>query len=302
LPLGGALLSSTFTLEGSPDARVEADLRGITAGYFETLQIGLIQGRAFTSFDDDRGGAVAIVDETFARRAFPGQSAIGKRIRWIRQPERAIEIVAVVRAVRHRGMDVQPRETVYRPHTQYPRYTMALAIKGEAGSDPVSLAQPVIAAIHRVDADQPVADVASMTTLSRRTLAASGFGAAIATTLALLALLLIMVGVFGLFSFAVAQRRREIGIRLALGESPSGIVRLVLGQGLRLAAAGLAIGLPLAFVVRRLLAAKLPGTASAEWSTLLPAAVTVLLAITLATWLAARRASRVSPAEPLRSE
>ena len=199
-------------------------------------------------------------------------------------------------------MEVQPRETLYRPQAQYVRHTMTVAIRTEAGSDPMDVARPAVAAIHSIDPAQPVADVEPMSSLSRRAVAASGFGAAIATTLALLALLLTIVGVYGLFSFAVAQRRREIGIRLALGDSPSGIVRLVLGQGLRLALAGLAIGYPLAFVMRRLLAARLVGIAPAEWSTLLSAALTVMLAITLACWLPARRASRVSPSEPLRSE
>ncbi|MBA2302131.1 MAG: FtsX-like permease family protein [Acidobacteria bacterium] len=163
-------------------------------------------------------------------------------MRWFRQPDRTLEVVGVVRPVRHRGFDAASRETVYRPHTQYPRWTMFIAVK--TSSDPSALAGPAAAAIQGIDPDQPIAEMTSMETLAARSIATPGFGAALSGALAAIALLLTVVGTYGLFAYAVSQRRREIGVRLALGASPHQIVGLVLRDGMNLALVGLAIGVP----------------------------------------------------------
>ena len=299
LPLSGAMLGSTFALEQRPDRRVDADLRGITPDYFATLEIPVTQGRPFTAFDNDQTGGVAIVDEAFARHVWPGEVAVGKRIRWIRQPDRSIEVIGVVRAIRHRGLDIAPRETVYRPHGQYPRWSMYLAVRGSASA---GLASSVAAAIHAIDPNQPVAEVATMRELATRSVAAPGFGAAFAAALGALAVMLTLVGVYGLFSFTVAQRRREIGIRLALGASPAGVTRLVLKQGMRLAVAGFILGLPLAIAGSRMAAARLAGTPPADWSIVAFVAMALMATTGAACWIPATRAASVSPSEPLRSE
>ena len=301
LPLTGSMLGSRFAFgPASPDTGVDADLRGVTPRYFETMGIPLLEGRAFTTADDSRGDAVAIVDETFARRAWPGQSAVGKRIYWMRMPDVPLEIVGVVRAIRHRGIEAPPRETVYRPHAEYARNTMSLVVRTDA--DAAVLSQPVLAAIHQVDADQPVADVTTMDSLTRRSLAQPGFATGLAATLALLALALTVVGTYGLSSYAVAQRQREIGIRLALGAEPGRVIRMILRDGLAAAITGLALGIPIALISGGIVRRTLPGLSSLDPALLLASAAALVLTITTACWIPARRASRVSPSEPLRAE
>lgn len=301
LPLSGSVLGSRFTLDTrTPDAGVDADLRGITPRYFETMGIRLVEGRAFTPSDGVNTPAVAVVDETFARRAWPQESAVGKRIRWIRQSDRPIEVVGVVAGIRHKGLEAPPRETVYRPHAQYARNTMVFVVRG--AGDAARLAHPVLAAIREVDADQPVADVTTMDALMQRSLAQPGFATGLAATLAAMALMLTVVGTYGLSSYAVAQRQREIGIRLALGARPGGVIRMILGEGVRSAAMGLALGLPLAIVAARTVSAKLTGAAPADPLLVIIVAIALVITIAAACWIPARRASRVSPSEPLRSE
>ena len=300
LPLSGSMLGSRFAFgPAAPDQVVDADLRGITPSYFHTMRIPLLEGRAFTAADDSRGGAVAIVDETFARRAWPGESAVGKRIYWMRMPDVPLEVVGVVRAVRHRGLETPPRETVYRPHAEYARNTMTFVVRTDG--DAALLSKPVLDAIHEVDADQPVADVMTMDSLTQRSLAQPGLATGLAGTLAGLALVLTIVGTYGLLSYSVAQRQREIGIRLALGAQPGGVVRLFLSEGLRLAACGLLLGVPLALIAGRLVTRNLPGTSQVDLFLLVAGALTLVATIAAASWIPARRAARVSPAEPLRS-
>jgi predicted permease len=301
LPLSGGELGSRFThAPASPDDGVDADLRGITPRYFETLQIPIVAGRSFTSADSSNSPSVAIVDETFARHTWPGESALGKRIHWIRQPDRAIEIVGVVRGIRHRGLDQPPRETVYRPHTQYTRSTMSLVLKTEA--DAASASSSVLAAIHDVDADQPVAEVTTFASLERRSLTQPGFATGLAATLALIGLLLTLIGTYGLSSYSVAQRRREIGIRLALGAEPRGVVRMILHEGLRFALLGLAIGLPVSLMTARFVSARVAGATPVTPALLAVVACTMMLTMLAACWAPARRAARVPPSEPLRAE
>ena len=299
LPLSGAMLGSRFTLgPTTPDVAVDADIRGVTPTYFETMRIPIVEGRAFTAADDSRGDAVAIVDQTFARRVWPGQSAVGKRIHWMRMPDVPIEIVGVVGAVRHRGLEAPARETVYRPHVDYARSTMSIVVR--ADGDPALLSQPVLAAIHAVDPDQAAADVVTMDTLTKQSLAQPGFATGLAATLALIALALTIVGTYGLSSYAVAERRREIGIRLALGAQPAGVIRMVLSEGVRFASGGLLLGTPVALAAGALVRRNLPGVSAIDPILLMASGLALVVTTTAACWLPARRASQVPPSEPLR--
>ena len=301
LPLSGASLGSSFLPGANAEApRVDADLRGITPGYFSTLGLTLVAGRPFTLADSADSLSVAIVDELFARRMWPGQNPLGRRMRWFRQPDHELEVVGLVRPVRHRGFDSAPRETVYRPYTQYARWTMFIAV--HASGDPASLTAAVTAAMHSVDPDQPVAEIATMDALAARSLAGPGFGAALSGTLAACALLLTIVGTYGLFAYAVSQRRREIGVRLALGAAPSQIVNLILQEGVKLAAVGLAAGVPAGVAAASAARSVMTLTAKLE-PLMIGAAVAAILAATIsACWLPARRASRILPSEALSSE
>jgi putative ABC transport system permease protein len=299
LPLSGALLGSAVFADGTTDAS-RVDLRGMTPDYLAALGIRLLAGRTFGPSDTADGPAVVMVDEMLARRLWPGRSAIGQRMRWIRQPDIPMEVVGVVSAVRHRGPHVEPQPTAYRPHTQYVRRTMTLAVR--VAGDPASAAAAVAAAVHRVDPLQPVADVGTLTALVRRSVAQPGFGAALGGALALLATALSAVGVYGLLAYAVAERRREMAVRIALGATRAAIMRLVLGDGIRVALAGLAIGVPLAALAARALRTQAVDVAGGTPVTL-AAAVAVLVVVSAgACAIPARRASKVEPASALRNE
>lgn len=302
LPLSGAMLGSAFVADHSrsTDARLDVDLRGITSGYFTTMRIPLQRGRAFTAGDTGHGPPVAVVDEIAARQLWPGRDPIGQRIRWIRQPDVAIEVVGVVGSVRHRGLDQPGRATIYRPHTQYARNTMYLVVRT---GDHRQLSEGALSnAVTSIDANQPIMHVTTMEGLKRRSFAAPEFGAALGSALALLALTLTAVGVYGMYAFAVGQRRREVGVRLAVGGTPAQIERLILMDGLKMAAAGLCAGLPAAIVAARWIRGFVPGAAATDPVTLGLAALLTLAVALAACWIPARRASRVGPSVVLRAE
>jgi predicted permease len=307
LPLSGALLGSSFTTPAGIDGRgdpqrTDADLRGITPDYFRVLSIPLLEGRGFTPADTADTPPVAIIDDTLARRLWKNRSAIGQRIRWIRRPDAAIEIVGVVRAVRHRGLDQPAQATVYRPHTQYARNTMVIVGRAVPGADAGSAARLVAAAVQSIDPDQPIADVRTLDSLVTLSLAQPGFGASLGAALGILALALTAVGVYGLFAFAVTQRTREMGLRLALGATPQGVLRLVMVEGTFVAAGGVAAGLAGAALAARWIRSLLPETTPPGVAMFAVAAAVTLAAALLACWIPARRAAALDPASVLRSE
>ena len=298
LPLSGAMLGSSFTVDAR---RADADLRGVTPDYFAVMRIPLVEGRGFTAADRADTPQVAVIDETLARRLWP-RGALGQRMRWIRRPDADVEIVGVVRGVRHRGLDQPVEATVYRPHTQYARSTMVIVARAHDGLDAAGAARLVAAAVQSVDPDQPVADVRTLDSLLARSLAQPGFGAGLGGALGILALSLTAVGVYGLFAFAVAQRTRELGLRLALGATPRGVVRLILGEAALVALAGLAPGLAGALLAMQWIRSLLPGTVPSDSGTLVLAAAITLSAALAACWIPARRAARLDPSIVLRSE
>jgi putative ABC transport system permease protein len=243
---------------------------------------------------------VAVVDEIAARQLWPGRDPIGQRIRWVRQPDVAIEIVGVVGSVRHRGIDQPARATIYRPHVQYARSTMYLVVRTRDGQ---RLSEGLLSdAVTSIDVNQPITDVATLQELRRRSFAAPGFGAALGSALAVLALTLTAVGVYGVYAFAVAQRRREVGVRLAIGGTPARIQRLILREGLTVAVIGLSAGLPAAIAGARWARGFVPGAAASDPVTLGTAALITLAVALAACWIPARRVSRVDPTVVLRAE
>jgi putative ABC transport system permease protein len=301
LPLSGAQLGSAFAVDASPQApRIDADLRGITPAYFDVMRVALVAGRAFSDRDDNAAPPVAIVDEGFARRLSPDGNVLGRRIRWIRQPDRDIQIVGVARPVRHRGPDDSPRETVYRPFGQYPRSSMYVVTRGR--EDRSASAAALTAAVAAVDPRQPLADVASMTQRVERATSRMRTSVMLAGALAALALVLAVVGLYGVLSFAVARRMREFGVRLTLGARPADIRRLVLREGLTLAAGGACIGVLAAALAAAVADATRIGTPGDAIASYAGGAIVVFVASALAFWLPARRASRVEPIVTLRAE
>ena len=264
------------------------------------MGIQLLEGRTITPTDAATTPFVAVIDELMAKRLSPDGRAIGRRIRWIRQPEIEIQVVGIVRPVRHSSLDQDPRPTVYRPHTQYPRWSMYVVAR--VSGDAARSAQALTSAVHEVDPNQPVSDVATMESLVSRSIAQPGFGAASGFALAVLALSLAGVGVYGLLAFAVAQRKREVGIRLAVGASRLQILRLIVTDGARLALIGVVAGAAGAVALGRWISSVVPGAGPMDWSIVLIAAGTVMASAFLASWVPARRASQADPSVVLRAE
>jgi putative ABC transport system permease protein len=307
LPFGG---SSSFQIgplefEGT-DCAVnsigDTDWRTATPDYFKTLRIPILQGRSFTDSDTDGAKLVGIIDERIARTVWPGRKdIIGRRYRMGFPDSPWIEIVGVAGQLRHAGLDVDPRPTAYWNYQQRTQDRVALAIR-TTGGDPRQLIAPVLAALREVDPEQPAYDVQTMDALLDRSLAQRWLNMLLLIGFAGASLTLASIGLYGVMAYAVTQRSREFGIRLALGGRPRDIVRLVITQAARLAIAGALIGLAAAWLASRALQSLLfnvpaRDVASFAASTLVLAAVALL-----ASWLPARRAARVDPIRTLRAE
>lgn len=298
LPLSGALLGSTFVLgPGADAARVDVDLRGVTSGYFDTMGTPLMAGRGFSPSDTAASPPVAIVDETFARKLGGVQQALGQRIRWIRQPEADVEIVGVVSGVHHRSADAAARETVYRPHLQYPRNTMFVVLHTANSAFSASALREAVAS---VDPTQALADVQTMQARVDRSLSGSRTGVLLALALATLSLTLGLVGLYGVLSFVVSRRMREFAIRLAIGAPPRTVRRLVFQHGLTLVARGVTAGAVGAALIVTAIRGMLFGI---DASALKPYAIGIALVVICslaALALPARRAARAEPQALLR--
>lgn len=301
LPMSGASLGSSFTEWGDPDRRrVDADLRGVTPGYFPALRIPVTAGRAFTAADAAGHPSVAIVDRAFARRLRADGNVVGLRIRWIRNPADPIEIIGIAGDVRHRGPAEPPRETVYRPAAQYVRSSMTFVVRGGAAA--ASLAPPATAAIREIDPSQPVADLVPMDAIVARTTARPRLSAVLGSALGTLALVVAILGVYGVVSYGVAQRVREFAVRLALGAKPGSILFLVMREGAGVTGVGLLAGLGLAPALANVLSAALYGVGGHDWRAYLAAGAILAVSAAIACYVPARRASRSDPMSVLRSE
>ncbi len=299
--------STGFVVEGQPlvpDAeRVETPVDAVTPNYFQVMGIPLVRGRAFT--DQDRTGApvVAIINEEMASRYWPAEDAIGKRFKFGDDPESAqpwMTVVGVVSDMRRTGFDRPVRYETFLPHAQFTARTMTLVVR--TVGEPGQMAGPVRQAVRTIDPDQPVFEVGTMDEMLSGMIAQRRFSMALIATFASLALVLALVGVYGVTSYLVAQRTREIGVRLALGADPRSVVGMVVRQGMVVAAVALALGVASALALTRLMAGLLYGVSSTDLPTF-AAVVALLAAVTaVANWLPARRAARVDLSFALRGE
>ena len=279
-----------------------ADNRAVTPGFFEAVGARLVEGRFFTEDDDLRAQPVAIVDDQLARRAWPGQSAIGKRI--ASDPASTghavywAAVVGVVHHLRHRSPLEDLGDQVYFPERQVLRNPMAFVVR--AGGDAAALSAGVRQAVAAINPLLPVYDVRLLDDYVVGARAAQRFTAIIAAGFALVALALAAIGVYGVIAYAMTRRRHEFGVRLALGAHPRQVTRLVLREGVQLAGAGLAIGLPAAAAAAQLLQRQLFGVSPHDAASYAAAAAAIAAAAIGACWLPARRASAVSPLDALR--
>ena len=304
LPLYGGLgARASFTIDGRPEPAdgelPGADVRVTDAGYFRAMGISLLRGRGFTESEIADARRVVVISESMAREHFPGEDPIGKRIRvgmFLEPP--STEIIGVVADVRYESLVDEAYPTVYMPIPEltYPFMTLVL----RTGDDPLQLAPTVRKALREIDPDQPVSDVRTLEKVMSETVARPRFNTLLLGLFAGLATLLAAVGIFGVMSYAVTLRTREIGLRMALGARPGEVLRLILKQGLLLTAIGIAIGLAGAFAMTRVLSGLLYGVGSTDPSTFAVIVLLLTLVSLLACYLPARRATRVDPLTALR--
>jgi putative ABC transport system permease protein len=280
-----------------PNVQASAHYRTASPDYFRAMGIQVLRGRVFEEADREGRPLVAVVSASAAQRFWPNRDPIGERFS-INEPE--ITVVGVVGDVHAASLDSVPQPTVYVPYRQDPWPSMVFALRTTAA--PSTLSNAVRSAIWQVDKDQPVGAVRTMDEQLSNSLTRRRFSVTLLTAFGVVAVALAAIGLYGVLAFIVAQRRREIGVRMALGAQPRDVIVDVLGQGLRLAGLGIAVGIGLALAATRLLNALLFGTSPTDALTFAGVA-TLLVAIAIgASIVPALRASRVDPLVALRDE
>jgi putative ABC transport system permease protein len=307
LPLTFKGNNASFTVEGlpepPPDQVAIAATRLISPDYFRTMSIQLVSGRGFTRQDINDRAQVAIISETMARTYWPGEEAIGKRIKIGRYSSTNpwITIIGVAANVRQFELETETRPQLYLPYSQLGFFEPRHLVVKTAG-DPLGFVASVREAVWSVDRDQPVSNVSTMETIVSESLAGRRLTMLLLGIFAGLALLLAAVGIYGLISYAVTQRTHEIGIRMALGANSRNVLGMVVGDSIRMIAIGVGVGLAAAFFLTRFMRSLLFGVSETDPVTfaVIPA---LLAAVALAaTYIPARRATRVDPMVALRHE
>jgi predicted permease len=299
LPLSPSNTIGDIVLPGQEDAAFPCDLRLASPGYFEALGIPLRIGRPFDARDVEGGPPVAIINELAARRAFGGRSALGQRI-LIWGEKVPSEVVGVVGNVRHTGLDAEPRPEAWRPIGAVGWSNLSLVVRGKVPAE--ALVGPVRAAIHAVDAEQPLVRPEPMHERAEASLAVRRFTLEVLSAGAAVALLLALAGIYGVTAYGVAQRTRELGVRLALGATPRGLVKMVTRETVAVVGAGCVVGLVAGALLSRVLSGLLFGVSRIDPLTFLGWPVVLTAVAAGASWFAARRASSVDPADALRHE
>ena len=298
--------STTFSVEGrdmaAEERLIEVPLDAVTPDYFRVMGVRLLRGRGFTEADGPDAPRVVIINENMAKRFWPGEDAVGRRFRYGGAQSQApwMTIVGVVADMRRTGYDNPVRYETFLPYAQ--RTTGGLTLVVRTAGDPLALVPPIRGAVRAIDADQPVFEVMSMDQLLSNMIAQRRFSMTLLATFAALALVLGLVGVYGVTSYLVAQRTREVGLRIALGARPRQLVAMVVGQGMAVATIGLVLGLAGAIAVARLMAGLLYEVSPLDVATLATVVVLLAFATLIANWLPARRAARVEPLTALRAE
>jgi predicted permease len=294
---------TTVTVPGRPDEDYQLQRRHLTPGYFRALGIPLLAGRDVREADGADAPRVIVVNETFARRIFPGDNAVGKHITWGGPTQvEDLEIVGVVGNVRAFGLDEEVQPTMYLPNPQIQTpESMCLVIRTTA-ADPLSLIPDVRQAVWRLDADLPLHQVATMEQIMSDSLASDRAWLLLLGIFAALALLLAAVGIYGLLSYTMSLRTQELGIRMAMGAGRSAVLGLVIRQGMTLVLIGLALGTVAALALSRVLAALLFQVSATDPATFTVVALFIVAVALPACYLPARRAATVDPVTALRYE
>ena len=312
LPFEGANFPP-FLIEGQQPPPPGQDPTGllytVSTDYFKTMSIGLVRGRLFSSQDTRETPQVALIDEVFARNYFPNQDPIGRRFKLNTPDAESREIVGVVRHVEHAGLEGQTTNTAefyfnfdQLPIATLPRYVRRVNLLVRTTVEPLSLAGPVRNQISALDKDQAVFNVRTMEQALSRSVAARRFSMILLGVFAMLALTLAAVGIYGVISYSVAQRTREVGIRMALGANTTDVIKLVVRDGLKLVLIGVGIGLAGALALTRMMTTLLFGVTPTDAVTYATVALGLILVALIACCIPARRATKVDPLIALRFE
>lgn len=299
LSMRGARGTGLAEIEGyqpGPDEELGTIYDTVGTKYFETLQIPVIRGRGFTDEDRNESQSVVVVNENFAKRYWPNQDPIGKRIR---RGDVWLEVVGMARNVKYREISESGRVYLYAPHQQVYEPDMTLLVRAK---DPLSLTEPIRQLTKSIDKDLALFGIMPMSTHVGNAMASQLAAASGAGVFALLALVLAVIGIYGMISYSVSQRTQEIGVRMALGASRRDVYGLILGQGARSIAIGLGIGLAISAFLTRFLQGLLFGIRSSDPITFLGISALLLIAGMVACYIPARRATQVDPATALRHE
>jgi predicted permease len=304
LPLGGTNSSTQIAVEGRvpPEGQwPDVDFRRAVHRYFETMEIPLRRGRMFTDADRDGAPPVAVINESLARKFFGNEDPIGRQIRLgPSSPLRTATIVGIVGDLRHQRLDTAPNPEVYLNYLQAPPYAPLMVIRTVA--DPAELAPSIRHALRDVDASIRPLNVKTMSELRSASVAPRIFLMALIAAFGVLALVLAGVGVYGVLSLAVAERTREIGIRLALGASPRELVALVMTHALIVTGAGALAGVAVAIVLSPLVAAQLYGVTATDPATITAVVIALVAIASIAAAIPAARVLRIDPVATLRCD
>jgi putative ABC transport system permease protein len=311
MPFSGNWSTGSFSVEGyqPPPGKPGpwGDQRVVSPGFFTTLRVPLIKGRIFTEQDGAAGPPVVIVDEEMVKRYWPNADPIGKRVTF-NDPQRDsvvrwMTVVGVVGHTKHEGLDAENRVQLYHPYHRMDGFignNMSFAVR--TAGDPTGALPAVRAAIHGIDQDVPIANVATMDANIATSMGQRRFAMMLLGLFAVMAVVLASIGIYGVMSYSVTQRSHEIGIRMALGAARQNVLTMVMRQGLVLVGAGVGIGVLGAFGLTRLIASQLFGVRPTDPTTFILVALTLVGVAALATFIPAMRATRVDPVVALREE
>jgi predicted permease len=308
IPFGGDWSTASFEIEGlvvpPGQSGPWGDVRVVSPEFFRALRIPLLRGRLFDATDGQDAMQVTVIDEQFVKKYFPHTNPIGKRITF--GPRRGqtdstwITIVGVVGHAAHEGLDAEPRLQYYFPVSQFGLRAMTVAVRTTA--NPVALLAAARDAVHAIDANLPLSAVNTMDKLVESSVGQRKLSMILLATFSAIAMLLASIGIYGVMSYSVAQRTRELGVRMALGAARARVLTLVVRQGMALATSGVAIGLFTAFALTRLLSSQLFGVGASDPATFGSTAALLVTIAFLATLIPALRATRVDPVVALRDE
>ena len=299
-PLAGSVLRSVF-LEGGGDEndRTLVQVNTVGPGYFETMRIPIVQGRAITEDDKAGGPKVAVINETMAKKFWPKGDALGKRFHFFGASEPWAEIVGVARNAKYTFLGEDPQSYIYEAHAQ--RYSGAQTLIVRTAGNPTPLLVPVERELKALDREVPLTALATVGQTIDDGLWAPRAGASLLGLFGLLALVLAAVGIYSVMSYSVSQRQREIGIRMALGARRGDVLRMMIGRGMRVVAVGLAVGLVISFSLARLAASLLVGVSPWDATAFAGAAAVLAAVAVAANFFPTRRAAGIDPTVALRA-